>query len=583
QKYYQYADGHTMNNFIGLNEAGAIPYYLVTNVSGLQRDYADQYYLDTSHVHDINKVNFVFDKFSANSTTVSYYFPSGTNGEAGTKQYYTYPNGLDSGMYKGSGIDGNPPYFLPALQSVNQMESDSGWKRSIDYTVHPNADSTNPGSYDRFSRMAWMLGAAFGSNKYPMDSLQYTIPANNISGLDNMSYVETGNENDGDWLGADTWYSPQAFIAYSSAFYDGNDGLMGSRMGIKNSDPNIKVVMAGNAYEYYDYLRTMRYWSYYSRPDHKIPFDVYNFHDYNYIPNTPHSAFQPENYNRLGYSNIRSYWQTVVDSAHEVCPRCDVWETEWGYDRNSNLTNAVPFVPGQDSAEVQGNWVARSWIMQSFVKGLGASFYYMFANANGFHYDSGAYNNYSTCGLIDGSIYGNPCCSINAYAFPAYYYQSTIFHVLNNYIPDSIIYENGVSDSIYEYRYRNASYPDSVAYVVWSGTVSNKRDTLNMNMGSNAVRIQLEDKYLNGEMTAMHPDSTGNILLFISETPQIILSLKGADQGVLSKPVVPTVNSPTTTIYKLTFKQIIDVNGKIEVIFTDPSTGKNYGYILPLN
>lgn len=533
---HAYAGGNTMGNFMGLNTAGAIPPQVKEGIAGVFRNYTNQYYMDTAvYMHDINKVNFVFSKFSAGNTAVKYYFPGDTGGEKGPLLAYTFSDASDSGMGSGSRRI-RLPFYSPAFQGVNQMEMEHQWERSIDYTAHPYADSTHPESYDRLSRMMWMYGAAFGKNKYPADSLQYTIPANHVSGLNTTQFVESGNENNGSWLSKERWYSPQAWIAYNSAFYDGNDGRMGNRFGIKQADPTIQVVMGGNAYDWYPYMKAMAYWAYYSRSDHKIPFDIYNFHDYEYVKGKPHSAFQPENYHAIGYHNIRAYWQQIVDSVHAIL-RTKVWNTEWGYDRNSSLENAVAVIPGVDSAQVQAEWIARSWIMQSFVRGLDVSVYYMLANANWKDYDSAAFNNYATCGLVSGAYHGTPCCSFNFYAFPTYYFQHTMYHVLRNYKPDSILYENSLKDSIYMYRYRNIDHPDSVAYVVWSGTITNKTVQglkLKTGLPNHIVYdIHLKYKYMDGDTSRLRTDGRGEIPLIIDETPQIILTKEGFSGGEL--------------------------------------------------
>lgn len=522
-----YAGGNTMGDFMGINTAGAIPPQIKKGIAGVFRNYTNQYYMDTSvYEHNINKVNFVFSKFSSHSTTVNYYFPGDTGGEKGPLLTYGFSDESHGGMNTGNSRE-KAPFHSPALQGVNQMEMDHKWTRSIDYIAHPDADSTDPRSYDRLSRMMWEYGAAFGKNKYPASALQYSIPAGRVSGLNTAQFVESGNENNGDWLGKNLWYSPQAWIAYNSAFYDGDGGKMGNRFGIKRADPTIQVVMGGNAYPWYPYMKAMSYWAYYSRPDHRVPFDIYNFHDYEYVRGKPHSSFQPENYHAIGYKNIREYWQSIVDSAHAIL-RTKVWNTEWGYDRNSSLTNAVAVIRGVDSAQVQAEWIARSWIMQSFVRGLDVSVYYMLANANWKDYDSAAFNNYSTCGLVSGAYHGTPCCTFNFYAFPAYYFQHTIYTILKNYKPDSIIYENGLRDSIYMYRYVNAFHPDSTAYVIWSGTISNKTIRglkLNTGRANNIVSdIQLKYKYMNGDTTRITAGVRGEISLTVTEAPQIILT-----------------------------------------------------------
>ena len=529
-----YNSPNTMGDFMGTNIYGSAPPQTRDSISGIFRQYNNQSYLDTSHVHNIDSVKFSLSKFSIGSSPFSYYF------DDSTIQHWTSVNdpnvgmGLEQQRYNDRG-----QVLFYATQGVNQMAIDSGWGRSIDYTNHPDRDSTNPESYDRLARMAWNIGAAFGANTYSKDSMQIDLPYNDTSGLNTMKYLENGNENNGGWLNRTTYLSPQAAIAYQSAYYDGNDGLMGNRMGVKRADPDVKVVMFGDASNIrFDYMKAMKYWSYYERPDHKIPFDVYNFHDYAYN-NIPGGAISPELY------DVRNYLQKIVDSALEICPRCEVWETEWGYDRNHFSPLGVPYVQGQDSAQVQANFIARYWIMASFVRGLDRSVIFQIRNDPlGTSRDTLGYTKFNTSGLTDGHYNDG---QFDYYPFPAYYFQQTLWENLNRYKPDSIVYEN--RDSVYMYQYRNADHPDSLAFVVWSGTISNKSiDTLLIKIGHPSTQVKvvkLQDKYFNGLVSNPTSGSDSTIGIIIDETPKIIYTTVGVNAGEITPASEPVEIPPS--------------------------------------
>src|SRR5690606_29656477 len=70
-----------------------------------------------------------------------------------------------------------------------------------------------------------------------------------------------------------------ALAAMSSADYDGHLQALGNTVGIKNADPNAKLVMGGLASLDLEYIRAMKLWSDYHRGG-SFPADVINVHHY---------------------------------------------------------------------------------------------------------------------------------------------------------------------------------------------------------------------------------------------------------------------------------------------------------------
>jgi len=308
-------------------------------------------------------------------------------------------------------------------------------------------------------------------------------------------------------------------------------------MGIKTADDSIRVLLWGDASgDYIGYLRGMKYWAYYTRSDHSLPFDIWNLHSYFYDGTR---ALSPETYQ----GGVRSYFKAIVDTAHTLCPSCEVWLSEWGYDRNRHSPLAVPVIAGKDSAQIQADWIARGWIELSF-SGLDRAQLFQIQNDPlSTQYDTLGYVKFNTTGLTDGHTVGTSY--LNYYAYPAYYFQHTIWRQLAGYQPDSIIYEN--HDSIWVYRYHSADHPDSVAYAIWSGTQTNRSTdsfaivTGHPNTSANIVLLQ--DKQMDGVTSSYTANEDGVIPIVINETPKLVFTTAGTNGGQLVD--APEDDTPT--------------------------------------
>jgi hypothetical protein len=114
----------------------------------------------------------------------------------------------------------------------------------------------DPASYILQAKAAFQFAARYGSNtkvnpalvKVATWSRWTNDPANVVEiGLNTINYIECDNERDKWWLGPQAQQTPEEYAANMSAFYDGNLGKLGKDAGVKNADPNIKVVMGGLA------------------------------------------------------------------------------------------------------------------------------------------------------------------------------------------------------------------------------------------------------------------------------------------------------------------------------------------------
>jgi hypothetical protein len=527
----------TMGRFMGFNQIGPKE---VDSVGSLMRHYQQQDWMDTvTATHNIDSVRFVFTKFShytdRTSTTgskINYFFPEGPDKSRVKTGMNLTANDLHQMALQGNG-------YFDVTQGIPVYAKKNNQGKPIDPVNHPDREAADPGNYDRLARMMWNYAAYYGFKRHARDSLQTPYPG--LSGLGLRAFVENGNEMNQNWSGRKNHYTPQEFIAYSSAYYDGNLGRMGSRMGIKNADPAMQVIAAGTAGASVDYLKGMQYYSYYAREDHSAPFDILNFHTYpsngSNGKGTNAHGISPEDY----FGNPNNPVKKYIEAANELFPGKPVWLTEWGYDRNRSTKISVPVIRGLDSAQIQAQWIARFWLLLSFTGVERSTIFQLRNDALSTMYDSVGHTTFNTTGLTDGHYVGDDFSpgiyATSWYAYPAYYYQRTIWMRLYNYKPDSIVYEN--HDGIWVYKYRNADHPDSVAYVVWSGTQTNRSvNSYSIKTGHPNTRVfvvALADKNMLGKTSMLRSGADGNIPLTINETPQLLFTTDGTLGGTLVK------------------------------------------------
>ena len=519
----------TMGQFMGFNQIGPRE---VDSVGAMMRHYQQQDWMDTvTTTHNIDSVKFVFSRFghatdntSTTGSAVNYFFPEGPLASRVKTGSNLSASDLHRMALHGEG-------YFDATQGVPVFAKGKG--KPIDVVNHPAADATDPQSYDRLARMAWNYAAYYGFEKHDPDSIQTPYPG--LTGLGLRAFVETGNEMNQNWSGRKNYYTPQEFVAYSSAYYDGDLGQMGPRMGVKSADKSMKVVEAGTAGASTVYLNGIHYYSYYTRKDHSVPFDILNFHAY---PSngtngrgTNIHAPSPEEYFEAPGNVIKKY----VRVANDLFPGMPVWLTEWGYDRNRATKISVPEIPGKDSTQIQAEWIARFWLMLSFTGVERSTIYQLRSDAA----DPLGTVTFMTTGLTHGLYIGDKFTpgkySFDWSAFPAYYYQKTIWLKLYHYKPDSIICDN--HDSIWVYQYRNQIHKDSVAYAVWSGTRTNRSTAAYAlktgHPGATVAITRLADKHMTGITSTLRADRQGSVPLTITETPVLVFTVGGKGGGQL--------------------------------------------------
>lgn len=297
-------------------------------------------------------------------------------------------------------------------------------------------DFTDPMSYIEQAKAAFQYAARYGSNKNVNSSLLNinSLPrwsGDNVNtikvGLGTIKYIECENERDKWWKGRKAYQTAYEYAANLSAFYDGNKNTMGPGVGIKNADPNMKVVMAGTASATTDYIKGMVDWcrqhrGYKADGTVDLCWDIINYHFYSNDSYTSQNgkATRGSAPEVSGAANVAA---DFMQAAHQYANDMPVWVTELGYDVNQGSPfKAIP-IGNKTVLQTQADWILRSSLLYAR-SGVERIFFYEL-------YDDNLSNSlqFSSSGLINANKTRKPAAD---YIYQAnrllgeYTYQETI-------------------------------------------------------------------------------------------------------------------------------------------------------------
>ena len=219
----------------------------------------------------------------------------------------------------------------------------------------PVSSGSNPlltTSYVEHADHMYQFAARYGSEAVADSKLKLASNQPRSTGLGTLQYFENWNEHDKWWSGRAAYFTPYEYAAMSSADYDGHLGSMGDTVGIKNADPDAKLVMSGQAALNLDYTKALKFWADYNRGG-SFPFDVLNYHHYS---NGGSVGISPE------ADGFKERLEEIVDYRNRYLPDQEVWITEFGYDTNPASPQRAPAIGGTSAYEVQADWLVRSYL-----------------------------------------------------------------------------------------------------------------------------------------------------------------------------------------------------------------------------
>ncbi|UBM60721.1 carbohydrate-binding protein [Marinilongibacter aquaticus] len=409
-------------------------------------------------------------------------------------------------------------------------------------------DFSDPNSYIEQAKLAFQFAARYGSNANVDPNLLSVHdtprwPGDNPNtlriGTDLIKYMECDNERDKWWKGRKAYQTAREYCANLSAFYDGHKNTMGAGVGVKNADPNMKVVLAGlvSGPEYVqgmiDWCKEFR--GYKANGEVNICWDVINYHIY--TDNSPQADASNLRGAAPEVTNAAQKAQAFVQIADEYCEGMPVWITETGYDVHQDSPMKAISIGSKSVLDTQADWILRSALL-SARNGIGKVFFYQMYDDN----ESGMI--FSTSGLVNSDLTRRPAADFlwqTKKQFGDYIYEQTI-----SSDPIVDVYDNN-GEKIYVLM-----VPDEV------GRTANY--SLNLTGVQSAYQYvptagqaQMQESVLNS--------SSGQFNIVVGETPIFIKpnTSSGARKG----------GSTTTSVGKYEESQIFGINFGVN-LFPNP-------------
>lgn len=377
-----------------------------------------------------------------------------------TTGYPGYPNNANkfNPSYAGGGWNFDAYYsnlkaagltVSPAIQgSVSWLSTNQSYK-----PVSAGESALAPASYAEHADHMFQYAARYGSTTVADSKLKLAAGQPRSTGLNTLQYYENWNEQDKWWSGRNAYFSPYEYAAMSSADYDGHLSTISNTLGVKNADPNAKLVMGGIANPNLDYIKALKFWSDFNRGG-SFPFDVINIHHYN----NNGTDLNPGN---VGVSpeagGFKELLEKFVDYRDRYLPGKEMWISEFGYDTNQGSIQHAPAIGATSATTVQADWIVRSYLAAA-AAGVDKAVMYMLRDV-----DPNSTTQYDTSGLTSSMQTGwVPKTS--------WYYVYTLKNRLGNmrYLGEAA----SGNANVKIYKFKDAS-TNQGAYVLWSPTSSN--------------------------------------------------------------------------------------------------------------
>lgn len=393
-----------------------------------------------------------------------------------------------------------------------------------------SANSLLPASYVAHAAYLFQYAARYGHNTFSStDFNNLIVPATHPketpkTGLGIVEYMENWNEQDKWWWRGshpNTYFNPQEYAAMLSADYDGHGNTLGAGVGIKNADPDMKVVMGGLAEADLNYIREMVDWSITNRTPLNptagvLPFQVLNIH--HYIGDNPiflqsTQGISPER------ADLRTFLQTFDayrDSLSEkMNTPIELWLSEFGYDTYGPPTTApspamAPSIGSNDSYEVQGQWITRIYL-EALAAGIDRAMVFFLRDEPNAHVGL-----YSSSGLVEN-------ITNNYKPKNSWFYTYTMKNTLKDMVFDTIMSPCLDTACARVYRFKELNGGTKEVYALWSPTESDKKFNYVLDVPENlngATLTRMELPSIHGVNTVL---TSENPTIEVSERPVFVV------------------------------------------------------------
>ncbi|GAB2685335.1 hypothetical protein GCM10027037_03540 [Mucilaginibacter koreensis] len=423
-------------------------------------------------------------------------------------------------------------------------------------------DYADPKSYIEQARLAYQFAARYGYNAGVDSTTVSTAPIAQYPGgpvnvtkrsLGLVRYIECDNERDKWWKGRKAYQTAWEYAANLSAFYDGHKNTMGPGVGVKNADPNMKVVMGGLAYANTDYIKGMVDWcrknrGYNSDGSVNLCWDVINYHFYSNNGGlsqggTPTRGTAPE----MTISGTANVAQEFINVAHQYAGDMPVWVTELGNDVNQGSPLKAIAIGKKTVLQTQADWQLRAALLYAR-QGVERIFFYEM-------YDDNPTNpiQFGSSGLINTNKTRKPAAD--------YFYQAN--KLIGEYTYKETL---GTDPLVDRYELNGKS-----AYVL---TVPDEKDrtaayTLNL-PGADSARICTPKAGSNTMDIQLVKLSNGKLNVTVTETPQFIIPFGIPAPSSTSNLVTTADTAVTSTVKRLRTIMSPEGNGIIATEANNP-------------
>jgi hypothetical protein len=437
-----------------------------------------------------------------------------------SSSYPGYPNNENAWFSSSTGFDFDNFYgnmknsgilCSPGLQGNTVWMAEGDYSKLSHKPVSPTDDPLQPESYIEHADHLFQFGARYGSSNVSNNLLKVEPGNQVLTGLDLVEYYENWNEQDKWWKGRGGFFLPYEYAAMSSADCDGHLGTMGATIGLKNADPNAKLVMGGIAAPKLDYIRAMKLWcDNYRSGD--FPWDVINVHHYCNDAGAQFSGtvgISPEE------DELKERMEEFVDYRNRYLPGVEVWISEFGYDTHQGSAQRAPAIGSFSREEVQGQWIVRSYLALAAAK-VDKAMMYMLKDV-----DENSSTQFNTAGLTQSAA--------ESYTpKPSWYYVYTMKNRLNGMYFDSEVPSGNPLVRIYKFVNNTTS---EAAYVLWCPT-SNQSSvqgySLPLSTGETAAMlVEMQVGNINGIESNLSINS-GGVSVDVSERPVFVMVNDGS-------------------------------------------------------
>ena len=134
---------------------------------------------------------------------------------------------------------------IPCVQGTSYqfLDEDEVWdtiKNSI--PVERGADTLDPASYALHGNFMYNLAARYGQNS-AIDPATLNS-TDSVVGLNLLTVIESWNEQNKNWEGKQSYFTPYEYAAMLSADLAGHEGKI-PNAGVKTADPTLRLSMGG--------------------------------------------------------------------------------------------------------------------------------------------------------------------------------------------------------------------------------------------------------------------------------------------------------------------------------------------------